>query len=56
LNTDTVVAGDYDGDGKTDVAVWRNGIYYILNSANAAVSRQYFGTSGDLLIASVFVQ
>ena len=56
VGTDTLAPADYDGDGKTDFAVWRNGIYYILNSASAAVSYQNFGTSGDVPIASAFVQ
>ena len=55
-DTDSIVAADYDGDGKTDAAVWRNGVYYILNSSNSSVGYQYFGMTGDVPIASAFVQ
>ncbi len=52
--TDLLVQGDYDGDGKTDVAVWRdtNGIYYIKGSMTGNLIAYQFGTSNDFPIAS----
>jgi hypothetical protein len=46
---DTPVAADYDGDGKTDVAVWRfnEGIWYILPSSGGALFIQH-GLPGDI--------
>lgn len=50
LNTDTALFGDYDGDGKTDPAVWRPGspaTFYHLGST-AGVTGQSFGVTGDV--------
>lgn len=39
--------GDYDGDSKADVAVYRDGVWYIINSAGG-ISITNFGLAGDL--------
>jgi hypothetical protein len=47
---------DFDGDGKTDVSVWRpdTGVWYITNSSNASYTIQGFGLSTDILAPGDF--
>jgi hypothetical protein len=48
LNTDTLVPGDYDGDGNADVAVWRNGIWHIRRSSDGTTYGSSWGVAGDI--------
>ena len=44
---DVVVPGNFDGDKKIDYAVYRNGIWYIMNSSNGSVRTVQFGLASD---------
>ena len=49
-STDELASADYDGDLKTDFAVWRAGSpgnMYILNSFDNSVTVELFGQTGD---------
>ena len=54
--TDKLVPGDYDGDDKADIAVWREApadqaAFYILQSSTNAVRVELFGKTGDEPVA-----
>lgn len=46
------VTSDFDGDGITDLSVFRpaNGFWYILNSSDNSFRAVQFGTSGDIAV------
>lgn len=47
LNGDIATAND-DGDGRTDIAVYRGGVWYILQSKTGSLCYEYFGLPDDI--------
>ncbi len=45
---DFFAAADYDGDGRFDIAVFRGGVWYIIESSTGNYRYEYWGTSGDI--------
>ncbi len=52
--SDTLVPGDYDGDGKTDIAVFRDGTWY-LQKSQLGFTGVAFGADTDKPVPSAFV-
>ncbi len=48
---DIAVPGNYDGDKKTDYAVYRSGVWYIRQSSNGQVRTAQFGLANDKPVA-----
>lgn len=51
---DVPTPGDYDGDGRCDVAIYRNGTWWVRQSA-AGVSINQFGIAGDVPIPNRYL-
>jgi hypothetical protein len=53
ISGDFICQGDYDGDGKTDIAVWRSNVdptmnyFYVRRSSDGALQQLEWGASGD---------
>lgn len=48
ISSDKLAPADYDGDGRTDRAVFRDGTWYISRSSNGQAIVLNFGLAGDL--------
>ena len=50
MNGDIPVAGNYDEDGKTDIAIFRpsDGYWYVLRSSDGTFRALPFGLNGDI--------
>ncbi|MEO6333655.1 MAG: hypothetical protein ABIO91_01610, partial [Pyrinomonadaceae bacterium] len=56
--TDFATQGDYDGDGKTDLAIWRpsatpqESVFWVRNSQTSTATAVAFGANGDYPVAN----
>lgn len=49
---DFFAAGDYDGDGKFDIGIFRAGVWHIIESSTGNFRYEYWGQAGDVPAAN----
>jgi len=51
---DFTAQGDYDGDNKTDIGVWRqsSGVFWVIKSSNSELIGVNWGGAGDIPVAT----
>jgi uncharacterized delta-60 repeat protein len=54
LSSDTIVPADYDGDGRIDKAVYRDGLWYVLKSSTGSYAVSQFGLANDKPVPADF--
>lgn len=54
-SADLPIRGDYDGDGRQDIAVYRrsNTTFYFIRSSNGQIGAQQWGATGETPLASI---
>jgi hypothetical protein len=55
LGTDVPSLADFDGDGRADIAVFRDGYWYWINSSVNQFQAAQFGQTADKPLSAAFV-